>query len=640
MEKLFQLAVEASPNGVILMGEDGNIVLVNSKVEEIFEYTRDELINQSVGVLVPNTYRNKHPGFISQFLKNPKARSMGSGRDLYGLSKTGKEVPLEIGLNPLEINGKTHVLASVVNISERKRAEQEMRSLNDQIQLALEASPNGILLMNNDGNIILVNSAIEKIFGYSRNELIGQSVGNLVPSKYRDQHPNFIQQFFKSPKARAMGAGRDLYGLSKTAKEVPLEIGLNPLEISGVPHVLASVVDISERKQAEQERRFLNDQIQMAQRMESLGVLAGGTAHDFNNILYAISGNAELAQMRAQMGENISSYLNNIVRSCTRASELTKQMLAYAGKGTIVYSKVNLNALIIDMLNLLESSIPKDIKIRPSLVNDLPDIEADGSQLQQIVMNLITNAREAIGDHSGEIDIRTGLKNENKKSLKTYRQMENMPEGEYVYIEVSDTGSGMTQDVIENMFDPFYTTKFTGRGLGMAAVLGIVRSHNGAIRVKSEVNKGTLIRIIFPTDAVISGIQDSSKNIVELKALIVDDEPEVRDVLKQMLEVNKFSVTIAKTGTEAIKLIDGNENYYDLVVLDMNMPGMAGTEVYREFKKRNVQSKLIFISGYSEEEMSSLFTTEALNEQAFPNNFLQKPFKYNDIKALLERMFD
>lgn len=523
--------------------------------------------------------------------------------------------------------------------TEEQKVTEQLKS-EKLFQLAVEASPNGILLMDDAGNIALVNSKIEEIFGYSRNELINQSVSILVPLTYRDLHPTYRIQFLNNPKARAMGMGRDLYGLHKNGHEVPLEIGLNPLEINDRTHVLASVVDISERKQAEKERKSLSDRIQMAQRMESLGVLAGGTAHDFNNILYAISGNAELAQMRASMGENIDLYLSNIIRSCTRASDLTKQMLAYAGKGKIIFGTVQLNELIHEMLALLESSIPKDIKITRLLDTNLPSIEADSSQLQQIIMNLVTNAYESIGDQSGEITIKTGVQYETLESLKSYRAFDYLREGEYIFLEVSDTGAGMSQEIINNMFDPFYTTKFTGRGLGMAAVLGIIRSHFGTVQVKSEIDKGATIRILFPITSNDTEAYESFFSENERTALIVDDEPEVRDVLKQMLEVSNFKVAIAKSGNEAIKKIDARESEYDLIVLDMNMPGMSGADVYEEFKKREVTSKLIFISGYSEEELIPLFDSGTEDNQQFPKNFLHKPFKYNDIKEMIDRLFD
>jgi len=507
-------------------------------------------------------------------------------------------------------------------------------------ELALEASPSGLLMMNTQGFIVLVNSKIEEIFGYSREELINQPLDVLVPHAHRNQHPNYREQFLINPRSRAMGTGRDLYGLHKDGQEVPLEIGLNPLEIEGATYVLASVVNISERKLAEVEKRMLNDRIQMAQRMESLGVLAGGTAHDFNNILYAISGNAELALMRTAMGESVESYLNNIIKSCTRASDLTKQMLAYAGKGKISYSNVNLNELIGEMLELLESTIPKEIKVNTALKKNLPVIEADGSQLQQIILNLITNASESMENRKGEITIRTGSKYENTESLSSYRVFDYLQEGEYIFLEVSDTGCGMPQEVIENMFDPFYTTKFTGRGLGMAAVLGIIRSHFGSVRVESEVGVGSRIRIIFPLIVNMSVSSDLKPKDEGLNVLIVDDEPEVRNVLKQMLEVNNFKVTEAKTGNEALKIIDRDNNNYELFVLDMNMPGMTGLEVYTELKKRKLAAKIIFISGYNEEEVLPLFMPESDDDKKFSKDFLQKPFKYNDIKQLLDKLFE
>lgn len=625
----FKRALEASPSGQMIVDRGGIIRHINSKICHIFGYSTDELLHQHVETLIPHEYRQRHPQYREKFHKTPTVRNMGSGQILYGLHKSDREIPVEIGINPLDSNEAHYVLASVVDISERLKAEQRF-------QLALEASPNGILLMNSDGNIVLVNSRIEEIFGYERDELINQPVEMLLPQKHRHIHPDYVQNFLQQPSSRAMGSGRDLYGLRKDSKEVPLEIGLNPLEIAGVTHVLASVVDISERKHAEAEKASLNDQIQHAQRLESLGVLAGGTAHDFNNILQTISGNADLAKIKLAKGEGITRYLDNIIQACQRAADLTRQMLAYAGKGKMVCTREDINAIIDDISALMNSSIPKKIHIKKSLADNLPKLEVDASQIRQIILNLITNSSEAIGSNSGVIEISTGLCHETAQSLNRYRTFDYLKPGHYLYIEVKDTGEGMSDEVSEHIFDPFFTTKFTGRGLGMAAVLGIIRSHSGSISLHSRENEGTCIRIILPVDELTdihnpaiteNEPTDASNQLSNYRILIIDDEAEIRTSLAYLLEMEQAVVEQAQSGTEALHLIDKDVDAFDLVFLDMNMPEMSGAEVYAELQRRKTSAFIILMSGYNEQEVNT--SIRSLTGQAASEIiFLPKPFTY------------
>ena len=251
--EFFRLAVEASPVGKIIADRLGQIVLVNAQAEKLFGYDRSELLGKPVEMLVPRRLRERHPGFREGFWSEPRARPMGAGRDLFGLRKDGTEIPIEIGLTPLSAGGKAYVLSSVVEITERKRAEEQFR-------LAIEAAPTGMMMVDGGGYIVLVNAQVEKLFGYTRDELIGAPVEMLVPERYRAGHPVFRSGFFTNPNARPMGAGRDLFGLRKDGTEVPIEIGLNPLTTSAGRFVLSSIVDITERRRtAEQLRASLQE---------------------------------------------------------------------------------------------------------------------------------------------------------------------------------------------------------------------------------------------------------------------------------------------------------------------------------------------------------------------------------------------
>lgn len=254
-EQQFRLVIEAAPNAMIMVNQHGLILLVNSQAEKLFGYSRQELLGNSVEMLVPERFRANHGGYRGGFFGHPDTRAMGAGRDLYGLKKCGAEVPIEIGLNPLHMPEGVCVLASIIDITERKRAEERLR-------LVVEAAPNAMLMINAQGDIVLVNSQVEKLFGYTRQELLGQAIELLIPERYRQHHGQYRDSFFQQPDTRAMGAGRDLFGLKKDGSEVPIEIGLNPLHTGDGHFVLASVIDITERMHA--------DKLQRATQMNTL----------------------------------------------------------------------------------------------------------------------------------------------------------------------------------------------------------------------------------------------------------------------------------------------------------------------------------------------------------------------------------
>jgi PAS domain S-box-containing protein len=301
----FRLAIEAAPTGMIMVNRQGRIVLVNVQTERLFGYDRDELIGQPVEMLVPERFRARHPSFRAGFFHAPHARPMGAGRDLFGLRKDGTEAPIEIGLNPVSTPDGDFVLSSIVDITERVRATEQFR-------LAIEAAPTGMIMVDRQGCIVMVNVQTEKLFGYDREELVGQPVEMLVPQRFRERHPGFRSGFFNAPHTRPMGAGRDLFGLRKDLTEVPIEIGLNPLQTSDGDFVLSSIVDITERKRSEREREVLLQEIH----------------HRVKNNLQVISSliNMQLRQMRQTRAPNNQEALEEC-QARVQAIALIHEML-------------------------------------------------------------------------------------------------------------------------------------------------------------------------------------------------------------------------------------------------------------------------------------------------------------------------
>ncbi|MDU0457700.1 MAG: response regulator [Geobacteraceae bacterium] len=405
-------------------------------------------------------------------------------------------------------------------------------------------------------------------------------------------------------------------------------------ESGKVVSLLGTVQDITDRKVIENEHEVLETKMLQAQKLESLGVLAGGIAHDFNNILTSIIGNADLALMRINKESPVIHNLQQIEKSAARAADLAKQMLAYSGKGKFIVEDIDVNKLLTEMLHMLEVSISKKAVLRLHLAPALPTVEADATQLRQIVMNLVINASEAIDDKSGVISITTGCLDCDRSYLKDVWLDENITEGLYVYLEISDTGCGMDSHTVSKLFDPFFTTKFTGRGLGMAAVLGIVRGHNGAIKVYSEPGSGSSFKILLPASNRPAELfndfaaNDSWKGSGTV--LLVDDEETVRGISGEMLKELGFVVLTANDGQDALEKYSANPGI-DLIILDLTMPHMDGEHCFRRLRQLNPDIKVIMSSGFSEEEVIQKFAGKGFS------GFIQKPYKLSALRDVLQR---
>ncbi len=361
------------------------------------------------------------------------------------------------------------------------------------------------------------------------------------------------------------------------------DAGGTPLRMTGVN------IDITQRKQSEERLRH-------AQKLESLGLLAGGVAHDFNNLLVGVIGNASLAQEMLPPDHPATELMGTVIKTGEQAAHLTRQMLAYSGKGKFLVEPLNISALARDIIELVRPSIPKKVALNLDLNEDLPSIEADRGQVQQILMNLAINAAEAIGSHDGLITVRTGTQVVDDDYLRRHPEAADLPPGQYVVLEVRDTGCGMDGAVRAKIFDPFFSTKFTGRGLGLAAVAGIVRGHKGAIVVTSAPGKGTTFAVLFPPAAHAAERRpDTAPSAVARGSgvvLVIDDEQVVRNMAKMALERHGYTVLVADGGLAAIDLLKRHPGNIDLAVLDLSMPGMSGEETLPELRKIRPEVKV------------------------------------------------
>jgi signal transduction histidine kinase/ActR/RegA family two-component response regulator len=389
-------------------------------------------------------------------------------------------------------------------------------------------------------------------------------------------------------------------------------------------HVLGVATDITRMKRAEQERRDMQAQVLHAQKLESLGVLAGGIAHDFNNLLVGMLGNSDLALSKLAHDSPLRPTIGRIATAATRAADLCRQLLAYSGRGRFVLEDVNLSDAVREMNDLLGVSISKKATIALSLAEQLPPVHADPAQVRQVIMNLIINASDALEGNRGSIEIRTGSRNCSREFLSQTLASEAALPGNYCFLEVTDTGVGMTEEIQRKIFDPFFTTRFTGRGLGLAAVLGIVNGHGGAIQYISGKGQGTTARVFFPqskepskaTPRSASGTFKSTPGTV----LIIDDEPVVREVLQSILESALLKAVMASGGAEALDIVRKDTQAFSVVLLDLTMPDMNGIDVLREIRRLNPSLPVVLLSGYNQEEALEGCDLDA------QVGFLQKPF--------------
>jgi hypothetical protein len=499
---------------------------------------------------------------------------------------------------------------------ERRRAEEALAASEARFRALLESAPQGVIAVDEKGHIAFVNVKTEEMFGYSRDELFGRPLDSLLPERYRAAHLDHQRQYFAHPRTRPIGLGLDLWGQRKSGSEFPLEISLSFVEQAGTQLALALVTDITDRKRAEEHLR-------QAQKLESIGMLAGGIAHDFNNLLVGVIGNASLAQDLLPPGSPAGELLDAVVKTGEQAAHLTRQMLAYAGKGRFVVEPLNLSDLLPEMTGLVQPSISKKIALHLELDSDLPPIEADRGQMQQVFMNLVLNAAEAIDSDTGMISVKTGVQDVDEPYIRRNLETELSP-GRYVLLEVRDTGSGMDDATRARIFDPFFSTKFQGRGLGLAAVAGIVRGHKGAISVSSVPGKGACFTVLFPAaEGAAAVAQVAARNVTfhgTGTILVVDDEQAVRDLARRVLERYGYKVLLADGGPAAINTFKRHPGDISLVILDASMPGMSGAETFPELHKVRPEVKVLVSSGYSELE-----TMKAFPGPRVPG-FFQKPY--------------
>lgn len=605
------------------------IIDVNERMCEMYGLTREEALSSGVVELSSNVSPYSQADLLN-WLNGARA---GKPQlfEWNARHKDGHLFWVEVNMRRATVFSGEVILVTVRDITERKLAEEVQQASERRFAQLVQNSFDTVVILDADGIQRYVSQSAERTHGYTAAELVD------IPVIERMIHPDDQEKVLSTfRRIIEIGEGGVQYRhRRKSGGWVHLDArGTNQLDNPDIRGVLVNVRDITEQKQAEEERLALERQLLHVQKLESLGILAGGIAHDFNNLLMAIMGNADMALMRLSKESPAVENLHKIEQASARAADLAKQMLAYSGKGKFLVEPRDLNQLLKEMLHMLEVSISKKAVLRLNPYNPLPAVEVDATQIRQIIMNLVINASEAIGDKSGIIAINTGCQECSEAYLQGAWLTDPIPEGLYVYLEIADTGCGMDKETMGKIFDPFYTTKFTGRGLGMAAVLGIVRGHKGAIMVYSELNKGTTFKILLP----------ASKRPVELfdcdsvhdgwrgegTVLMVDDDETVRGIGSDMLKELGFKVITANDGREALDRYREHPGIA-IIILDLTMPHMDGEQCFRELRQIDPDVKVVMSSGFSEEEVAQKFDGKGLA------GFIQKPYKLSMLRDEIKK---
>ncbi len=615
--------LESTADGMLVVDEGGHVLTSNRRFAELW-HIPDELLatgddERLLGFVLQQLLRPE------EFLEQVKELYSSYAQDLKVLEFKDGRV-FERFSAPLIRDG---LIAGRVwsfrDVTKRTKAEAALRESEERFRSLYHFTPVMLHSIDETGTILDVNDYWLERTGYRRDQVIGRKVHAFLTESSRETAGNALADLLEK------GTVDDVHYEVVCANGEVFDGMLSAIakrdDRGAFVRSFAAVVDVSERKRAEEARRLLELQVLESQKLESLGILAGGIAHDFNNLLVGILGNADVARQQLSSEDPARKLIDEVITASQRAAELCNQMLAYAGKGRFVIVAVNLTDVVRDTIRLLEVSLPTGVSVTQEFAPSLPAIEVDLTQIRQLVMNLITNAADAVEGGEGTIAVETGRVRLEAGFAGSALPSAPVRAGDYVFLSVTDNGRGMDRATRARIFDPFFTSKSTGRGLGLAAALGIVRGHGGTIDVQSEPGRGSEFKVYLPASKLEpEPIESPAPSDSELRGdglvLVVDDEESVRFVAKRMLERAGFEVVAVAGGEEALEVFRERGTDIRAALVDMTMPGLDGRETLAALRELDPSVPIVISSGYDAQKAN-----ERLGDQRKPSGFIQKPYR-------------
>ncbi len=634
-EMRFRLLVEHAPEAIVLVSAaTGRFVEVNGGAEALFRTDRGTLLRLGPLGLSPSHQPDGQTSARAAWAHIQEALEGGTDTfEWQHQTVDGEQVPCEVRLLRLPGGEEALLRASLADLRPRLERERNLLESERKFRLLFERSVEGLLLLDGD-RFTDFNPAVLEMLGCTKPGFVKLHPWELSPPIQPDGRESQEKALAMMRIAHAAGVHRFEWTHRRmTGVDFPVEVTLIPIPLGGREVLFTSWRDITDRKQAEEDRLSLQRQVLHAQKLESLGVLAGGIAHDFNNLLTAILTNINLAEEQLPPQSPVLAQLSAAGRATLKAADLTRQMLAYSGKGRFVVKAHDFNAVVKELANLVKASTPKGVTLTFALEDGLPPVEADAAQIQQVILNLVTNAADAIGDQAGEIRIATSVRLMDESFLGAELPGQGLRPGQHVVLEVADTGCGMAPDVLARIFDPFFTTKPKGHGLGLAAILGILRGHYAGLQVLSEPGVGSTFRFYFPSAGLPGGatVEPPPGPDVHFsgRILLVDDEEAILQAGRQALEGLGFQVETARDGIEAIDVFTRQATAFRLALVDLTMPRMGGRDCFRALRSLQPDLPVVLSSGFSEQESVHEFLGEGLA------GFIQKPYTLPQMRQVL-----
>jgi PAS domain S-box-containing protein len=631
-EEQYRGIFNASADALIFWNAREGIVDVNPAAEQLYGYSREEFLALDGRNLMSGEHQDQMLRFEQHALEQ-----VNFSERIFNVHRDGQLFPVEVHGVHMQYQGQSHLLTIVRDVSEQAAREAALKSSESRLRASIEAALDAVICMDEAGCITEFNHSAEMTFGYARAQVLGQTLADLIiPERFRERHRQGLERYLQSGDFRMLGRRVEITAQRSDGSEFPTELAIDVHAAPDGRLFIGYLRDLSEKHKAEEAREQLEKQLRQAQKMEAIGQLTGGIAHDFNNILTSLMGYVSMAEDQADQegDEKLLRYMSRARRSGEKARDLIQQMLTFSRGQKGEVQSTHLPNLVREFMSLLESTLPSSVEISTNINDKVPALSLDPVQIEQVLMNLCINARDAM-ENAGELAISLNYASHEAVCSSCQQNVHD----HYVELSVSDNGPGIPKQTLERMFEPFFTTKDIGKGsgMGLAMVHGIVHEFGGHVVVDTSPGKGTNFRILLPCSAGASSSISNNEDHAEValvqplrgQILLVDDEPSVAEFMQDLLESWGLEVDTYHNSPRALEAVCEHRDKYQMAILDQTMANMSGLELVREMRRKHCDIPVIIYTGYSEEIDQELAAQEDILA------LLAKPIDTDKLQSLL-----